>query len=81
MRKKTYRYFVSFAYDVIGNENGKDVSDAVFVYDEPLDTQDMLDKVKRDIATSIKGCSGITILFFKRIKDNRQWINKKEDKK
>lgn len=73
MRKKTYRYFVSYVYSINYSTGIKShFSNTVLVYDEPMDTQDMLDRAKRDILNELKcSSSGVTILFFKRIKDNR----------
>lgn len=73
MGRKTYRYFVSFAYSVMCSTGIKyHFGNTVLVYDEPMDTQDMLDRAKRDILNELKcSSSGVTILFFKRIKDNR----------
>ncbi|MBQ0113074.1 MAG: hypothetical protein KBT03_08090 [Bacteroidales bacterium] len=64
--KKTYRYFVSFSYP-----NG--FADCICVYDEPLDTPDMINRCRRDIASmqDISNPNEVVITFFKRIKDNR----------
>lgn len=65
---KTYRYFVSFeasGYDkrIFGN--------TIMAYDEPLDTQDMLNRATKDIKNNISDCYEVVIiLFWKRIKDN-----------
>lgn len=67
MGNKTYRYYVSY----IGYKNEKlGLGGAFLLYDEPMDTQDMLDRAKRDIER-IDCCTDVTILFFKRIKGNR----------
>lgn len=69
MEKKTYRYFVSFAAYTNGEYTFGNV---VLVYDEPMNTQDMLDRASRDIFNELKDpLAGVAILFFKRIKGNR----------
>ena len=64
--KKTYKYYVSFAY----NCERFGLGTAYLTYDEPIDTEDMIERATRDIKR-INGCNDVTILFFKRIEDNR----------
>lgn len=72
MEKKTYRYFVSFAYSIMCSTGIKyHFGNTVLVYDEPIDTQDMLVRSTRDITNQISCDKNVIILFFKRIKDNR----------
>lgn len=72
MKKKTYRYFVSFVY-FEANMARERHANTMLVYDEPLDTQDMIYKAERDIKRLIDMSDNgyVHILFFKRIKENR----------
>lgn len=68
MNKKTYRYYVS--YTAMSNSIGL-FGGTILVYDEPLDTQDMLLRATKDIE-SMNNLTNVVILNWKRIKDNRQ---------
>lgn len=69
MNKKTYRYFVMYSANKKGI--GPSLGNAILVYDEPLDTQDMIERATKDIK-SIDDYDTVIILYWKRIKDNRQ---------
>lgn len=69
MNKKTYRYFISYSADTI--RGGRVFANAILVYDEPLDTQDMIERAIKDIQ-SMDDYTSVIILFWRRIKDNRQ---------
>lgn len=70
MKKKTYRYFITY---IIGQQfDCASVGNVVLVYDEPLDTQQMIERARQDIAIMRdKSIPQVIILNFKRIKDNR----------
>lgn len=67
---KTYRYFVSYTTRI---STVRTFGDVVLVYDEPMNTEDMIERAKKDIENLIVGAltDSIHILFFKRIKGNR----------
>lgn len=69
MKTKTYLYHVSYSYQ---NEKGVNIADNYIKYGEPMDTQDMIERARRDLAI-IKNCNAneLVIISFKRIKNNR----------
>lgn len=70
MIKKQYKYFVSFGYKKDGVVNS---ADCYCLYDEPIDTQEMIERLRRDIAVmkGIEDLRFINIKFFKRIRKDR----------
>lgn len=78
MKKKIYRYFVSFVYaDLSRMDINEFHGNATLVYDEPLNTPEMISRAERDIKHLISNGDvtiehdSVTIIFFKRIKENR----------
>ena len=78
-KKKIYRYFVSFVYaDLSRMDINEFHGNATLVYDEPLDTPEMINRAERDIKHLINNGDDVprehvcvSIIFFKRIKENR----------
>ena len=68
MNKKTYRCYVSY---VATYNTAKIFGGTILVYDEPLDTQDMIIRATKDIE-SMNNLTNVVILNWKRIKDNRR---------
>lgn len=68
MNKKTYRYYVSY---MAASNKGQIVGSSIIVYDEPLDTQDMILRATKDIE-SMNNLTNVVVINWKRIKDNRQ---------
>lgn len=69
MKSKTYKYFVSFTCE---HEGILKYGNVTVAYGEPVDTEDMIDRVQRDVANCID-CEpkNVATLFFKRIKNDR----------
>ena len=49
---KTYRYFVSYTTRI---NTVRTFGDVVLVYDEPMDTEDMIERAKEDIESLMPG--------------------------
>lgn len=81
MKKKIYRYFVSFVYQNLSRMDANEFhSNTVLVYDEPLDTLEMINRAERDIkhlvnnGDTTREHDRVSIIFFKRIKENRMEV-------
>lgn len=67
MKKKIYRYFVVFCSRAMGDTRFEHI---FMLYNEPLDTQAMIERAERDIKR-VNSDNTVKIVFFKRIKDDR----------
>ena len=71
MKKKTYRYFVTYCSRLIDDIRFEHI---ILLYVEPLDTQAMIERAERDIKR-VTSDGTVKIVFFKRIKENRVGAN------